>query len=174
MLAERLQPQADPVARREDHLHGEEGVDGSSPSEGSAKAPTSALFRSGRLAQRRSCGGMEPFMELSRSRGRTKADFQPWPAALSSRRPKLWLTGTLLMSESTRHHASSGTTGQRLEMVVRDDAKSDGTFEMGVDCICGGAKVSASVHCQHWREQPEDAVRGYRELVIDARRRNGS
>src|SRR5215472_63723 len=46
--------------------------------------------------------------------------------------------------------------------------KSDGTFEMVVDCVCGGAKVSASVHYQHWREQPEDAVRGYRELVIDA------
>src|SRR5262249_57179439 len=39
---------------------------------------------------------------------------------------------------------------------------------MGVDCICGVAKVFASVHYQHWREQPEDAVRGYLELVIDA------
>src|SRR2546423_10353742 len=27
--------------------------------------------------------GMEPFMELSRSRGRTKANSQPWPAVLS-------------------------------------------------------------------------------------------
>jgi len=55
-----------------------------------------------------------------------------------------------------------------LEVVLRDDAKSDGTFEMGADRVCGAAKVSASVHYQHWREQPEDAVRGYLELVIDA------
>src|SRR5207248_6043079 len=30
--------------------------------------------------------GMEPFMELSRWRGRTKADSQPWPAVLSRAR----------------------------------------------------------------------------------------
>jgi hypothetical protein len=53
-------------------------------------------------------------------------------------------------------------------VVLRDDAKSDGTFEMAVDCVCRVAKVFASVHYQHWREQPEDAVRGYLELVIDA------
>src|SRR5215470_17635789 len=51
---------------------------------------------------------------------------------------------------------------------MRDDAKSGGTFEMGGDCVCGVANVFASVHHQHWREQPEDAVRGYLELVIDA------
>jgi hypothetical protein len=39
---------------------------------------------------------------------------------------------------------------------------------MGVECVCGVAKVSASVHYRHWREQPEDAVRGYLELGIDA------
>src|SRR5436190_23757808 len=37
--------------------HGKERVAGSSPSEGSAKAPPPALSRSGRLAQRRACGG---------------------------------------------------------------------------------------------------------------------
>ena len=42
-------------------------------------------------------------------------------------------------------------SGQRLEVVLRDDAKSDGTFEMGADRVCGAAKVSASIHYQHWR-----------------------
>jgi hypothetical protein len=40
-----------------EHLHGKEGVDGSSPSEGLQKRRTSALLRSGRLARHRACGG---------------------------------------------------------------------------------------------------------------------
>ena len=39
---------------------------------------------------------------------------------------------------------------------------------MGADCVCGAAKVSASVYYEHWPEQLEDAVRGYLELMIDA------
>jgi hypothetical protein len=62
----------------------------------------------------------------------------------------------------------SALSGQRLGVVLRDDAKSDGTFETGIDCGCGVAKVSASVHYQHWSEQPEDTPRDYLELVIDA------
>ena len=38
-------------------LHGKEGVDGSSPSEGSALARTSGLLHSGQLAPRRTWGG---------------------------------------------------------------------------------------------------------------------
>jgi hypothetical protein len=39
------------------NLNSKEGVDGSSPSEGSAKAPESALFLSARLARAPVCGG---------------------------------------------------------------------------------------------------------------------
>jgi hypothetical protein len=47
---------------------GKEGVDGSSPSEGSAKAPLTGIFRSERLADRASYGGYGAVMELCRSR----------------------------------------------------------------------------------------------------------
>ena len=40
-----------------DSLHGKEGVDGSSPSEGSAKAPQNGLFLSPELAGSPACGG---------------------------------------------------------------------------------------------------------------------
>jgi hypothetical protein len=39
------------------NLDGKEGVDGSSPSEGSTKSPLSGLLRSDRVALRRRCGG---------------------------------------------------------------------------------------------------------------------
>jgi hypothetical protein len=46
--------------------HGKEGVDGSSPSEGSAKAAqTAGFFCRGDLHELQCAGGMEPFMELS-------------------------------------------------------------------------------------------------------------
>jgi hypothetical protein len=48
--------------------HGKEGVDGSSPSEGSAKAPFVGAFSSGQLAGSAAWVGMEPFMELLRSK----------------------------------------------------------------------------------------------------------
>jgi hypothetical protein len=41
------------LAQLVEHLHGKEGVDGSSPSEGSAKAPLTGLFLSVRVARRR-------------------------------------------------------------------------------------------------------------------------
>jgi hypothetical protein len=49
--------------------HGKEGVDGSSPSEGSAKAAQLRLFRSSELVRVPVCGGMEPLMELSDPEG---------------------------------------------------------------------------------------------------------
>jgi hypothetical protein len=52
-------PQPVATHRNRFNAHGKEGVDGSSPSEGSAKAPHVGAFvlsRSGRLARRRSCG----------------------------------------------------------------------------------------------------------------------
>src|SRR5207247_7928752 len=48
------------LAQSVEHLHGKEGVDGSSPSEGSAKTPETGAFarsRSDRLAPGRACGG---------------------------------------------------------------------------------------------------------------------
>src|SRR5437879_1340919 len=42
--------------------HGKEGVDGSSPSEGSAKAPQTRLLFSDRLADSGTWPGMEPFI----------------------------------------------------------------------------------------------------------------
>src|SRR5689334_15130791 len=59
--AQKQPKQAETVATGCDRLpigaHGKEGVDGSSPSEGFAKAPLTGIFRSGRLALRRTCGG---------------------------------------------------------------------------------------------------------------------
>src|ERR1700757_1390699 len=54
------------LAQLVEHLHGKEGVDGSSPSEGSAKAPQSAdcSFRENLHDPQRAVG-MEPFMEPS-------------------------------------------------------------------------------------------------------------
>ena len=47
--------------------HGKEGVDGSSPSEGSAKVPAHRRFCvQPDLQERQHAVGMEPFMELSR------------------------------------------------------------------------------------------------------------
>jgi hypothetical protein len=48
-----------PVAR---DVHGEEGVDGSSPSEGSAKSPQTALFIGTALQSLRAVAG-EPFVD---------------------------------------------------------------------------------------------------------------
>ena len=45
--------------------HGKEGVDGSSPSEGSAKAPQIGVFLFGSACAKPSVLGMEPFVELS-------------------------------------------------------------------------------------------------------------
>src|SRR5438105_10687079 len=62
--------QAKPVAtgchRLRATLHGKEGVDGSSPSEGSAKAALTGLSVCVQSARRAISPGMEPFMELSR------------------------------------------------------------------------------------------------------------
>jgi hypothetical protein len=43
--------------------HGKEGVDGSSPSEGFAKAPQTGPFRFGRIALLPACSGLESVME---------------------------------------------------------------------------------------------------------------
>src|SRR5919108_3637761 len=54
--------------RLPEEFHGKEGVDGSSPSEGSAKASEAGAFRSPALADCPSWRwGMEPFMEPSGS-----------------------------------------------------------------------------------------------------------
>jgi hypothetical protein len=58
-------------AIRSPSLHGKEGVDGSSPSEGSAKSPLTGIFRfsvQADLLLVERAVGMEPFMELPRSR----------------------------------------------------------------------------------------------------------
>src|SRR5215469_4201048 len=47
-------------------------------------------------------------------------------------------------------------------------SKSNAIVEVGLYCVCGVAKVFASVHCQHWPQQLEDAPRRYFELMIDA------
>jgi hypothetical protein len=44
--------------------HGKEGVDGSSPSEGSAKAAQSRFFCRSNLHELQNAMGMQPFMEL--------------------------------------------------------------------------------------------------------------
>jgi hypothetical protein len=66
------QKQAKTVAVRCDQLprraHGKEGVDGSSPSEGSAKAPQSGLLLSRSLARSTSCGRYGAFYGAFRSR----------------------------------------------------------------------------------------------------------
>jgi hypothetical protein len=51
--------------------HGKEGVDGSSPSEGSAKAPELGAFRSTEPHDLQRALGMEPFMEPSDSEARS-------------------------------------------------------------------------------------------------------
>jgi hypothetical protein len=55
-------------AARPDHLHGKEGVSGSSPEEGSAKAPQVGAFRSAGLAAERTCGGYGALCGAFRSR----------------------------------------------------------------------------------------------------------
>jgi hypothetical protein len=59
------------------NLHGKEGVDGSSPSEGSAKTPHVALFRSERLALRRTCGGYGAIYGAFKQRGRAELSARP-------------------------------------------------------------------------------------------------
>jgi hypothetical protein len=49
-------------------LDGKEGVDGSSPSEGSTKLPLTGFFVQNNLLSTQSAVGMEPVMELCRSR----------------------------------------------------------------------------------------------------------
>jgi hypothetical protein len=49
------------------NLHGKEGVDGSSPSEGSAKSPLTGIYVQNDLLFIARGVGMEPFMELPRS-----------------------------------------------------------------------------------------------------------
>jgi hypothetical protein len=65
--AQKPQKQAKTVATGCDRLpegaHGKEGVDGSSPSEGSAKAPQTGAFVSPELARLSTCVSVEPFME---------------------------------------------------------------------------------------------------------------
>jgi hypothetical protein len=58
-LSSQLMDSSELSCTRQTHpfLNGKEGVDGSSPSEGFAKAPHVGLSRSGRLARRRSCSG---------------------------------------------------------------------------------------------------------------------
>src|SRR5437588_5433096 len=52
------------LAQLVEHLHGKEGVDGSSPSEGSSKSPASGRLLLPRLvAFRPTCSGMEHFLE---------------------------------------------------------------------------------------------------------------
>src|SRR5256714_1668357 len=53
------------LAQLVEHLHGKEGVDGSSPSEGSAKGLQRGLLSSPNLAFFAGRSGMEHFMELS-------------------------------------------------------------------------------------------------------------
>jgi hypothetical protein len=100
-------------------------------------------------------------------------------ACLASKRPcSFWPTRRLDFVQSRQcgrlkgtpplSQGDSASCGQRPEVVLRDDAESDGTLEMVLDCVCGVAKVSASVHYHHWREQPEDTPRDYLEFVIDA------
>ncbi len=80
------------VTRR--NLHGKEGVDGSSPSEGSAKSPLRGVFLSARLADRPGCGGYGAFYGAFRSR--TPLGPPPWVRHLQpqgtmgrvARRPK--------------------------------------------------------------------------------------
>jgi hypothetical protein len=83
------------LAQLVEHLHGKEGVDGSSPSEGSAKAPETGLSPSDRLAVYRTCGGcgarcgavsletpLSGTVETSADRGRRRA--RPLPGAALS------------------------------------------------------------------------------------------
>src|SRR6266487_4306609 len=68
------QKQAEAVAtgchRLPEKFHGKEGVDGSSPSEGSAKAPEIRCFLFPRDLHDLQCAaGMEPFMERSGRKG---------------------------------------------------------------------------------------------------------
>ena len=53
-------------------FHGKEGVDGSSPSEGSAKAPEPGFLFSAYLHVLQRAVGMEPFMEPSGPNVRVK------------------------------------------------------------------------------------------------------
>ena len=55
------------LAQLVEHLHGKEGVDGSSPSEGSAKSLLTGIFVQKDLLLVARALGMEPFVELSRS-----------------------------------------------------------------------------------------------------------
>jgi hypothetical protein len=61
------------LAQLVEHLHGKEGVDGSSPSEGFSKTAAQRRFlvQSDLLFVERAVG-MEPFMELSRTRRRLR------------------------------------------------------------------------------------------------------
>jgi hypothetical protein len=67
-------------------FHGKEGVDGSSPSEGSAKAPHDAAFFSDQLQILERAAGMEPFTGAFRSRVTkgTESPFQARPIASRS------------------------------------------------------------------------------------------
>src|SRR5438034_3521881 len=52
------------LAQLVEHLHGKEGVDGSSPSEGSNESPAKARFSTLQFAALRpACSGMEQFLE---------------------------------------------------------------------------------------------------------------
>jgi hypothetical protein len=62
------------LAQLVEHLHGKEGVDGSSPSEGSAIAPHVGAFAFRLTCRGELCAvGMEPFVELSRRLGTAAA-----------------------------------------------------------------------------------------------------
>jgi hypothetical protein len=63
------------------NLHGKEGVDGSSPSEGSAKAPHNSAFCSDRFAGSRTLGRYGALYGAFRSKTRS------WRAASADRAP---------------------------------------------------------------------------------------
>jgi hypothetical protein len=76
--------------RLPEKFHGKEGVDGSSPSEGSTKAPRNGLFVSDRLAVLERGAGMEPFMEPS---GQKKGTFGSRHAGSIARSARWLLQG---------------------------------------------------------------------------------
>jgi hypothetical protein len=80
------------LAQLVEHLHGKEGVDGSSPSEGSAKTPQLGLFLSAPLALFPACARYGALYGAFRSKTRS------WRAALPDRAAPMALRGVAASS----------------------------------------------------------------------------